>query len=63
MSGLLIENRNGALWVTFNRPEVFNSLDPESVCGMLDMWKQAEEDDTVRIVVLTGTGNKAFCAG
>jgi enoyl-CoA hydratase len=63
MSVLQIENRDGALWVTFNRPELFNSLDPESICGMLDMWKQAEEDETVKFVVLTGAGDKAFCAG
>lgn len=63
MSVLQIENRDGALWVTFNRPEQFNSLDPESACGMLDMWKQAEEDDAVKFVILTGSGNRAFCAG
>ena len=63
MSVLQTENRDGALWVTFNRPERFNSLDPESMCGMLDMWKWAEEDDAVRLVVLTGAGDRAFCAG
>jgi enoyl-CoA hydratase len=63
MSVLQIENRDGALWVTFNRPELFNSLSPESICGMMDLWQRAEEDDTVRLVVLTGAGNRAFCAG
>ena len=63
MSVLQIENRDGALWVTFNRPELFNSLSPESMCGLMDMWKQAEEDDTVKLVVLTGAGDRAFCAG
>ena len=37
MSVLQIENRDGALWVTLNRPELFNSLSPESICGMMDM--------------------------
>ena len=63
MSVLQIENRDGALWVTFNRPELFNSLSPESLCGMMDMWQQAEKDDTVKLVVLTGAGDRAFCAG
>ena len=63
MSVLQIENRDGALWVTFNRPELFNSLSPESMCGLMDMWKRAEEDDTVKLVVLTGAGDRAFCAG
>lgn len=63
MPVLEIENRDGALWVTFNRPQRFNSLSPESVCGVIDMWKQAEADDSVKLVVLTGAGDKAFCAG
>jgi enoyl-CoA hydratase len=63
MSVLQIDNRDGALWVTFNRPEVFNSLSPESMCAMMDMWQQAEEDDSIRLVVLTGAGEKAFCSG
>ena len=63
MSVLQIENRDGALWVTFNSPELFNSLSPESICGMMDMWQRAEEDDTVKLVVLTGAGDRAFCAG
>lgn len=63
MSVLQIENRDGALWVTFNRPESFNSLSPESVCGMMDMWQRAESDDSVSLVVLTGAGERAFCAG
>ena len=63
MSVLQIENRDGALWVTLNRPELFNSLSPESICGIMDLWQRAEEDETVRLVVLTGAGNRAFCAG
>ena len=63
MSVLQIENRNGALWATFNRPEVFNSLLPESICLMMDMWEQAQNDDSVKVVVLTGAGEKAFCSG
>ncbi len=63
MSVLEIDNRNGALWVSFNRPEVLNSLSPESCCLLMDMWEQAEHDDSVRVVVLTGTGDRAFCTG
>ena len=63
MAVLNIENREGALWVTFNRPQLFNSLSPESICAIFDMWHQAEEDDAVKMVVLTGAGEQAFCAG
>jgi enoyl-CoA hydratase/carnithine racemase len=63
MSVLQIDNRDGALWVTFNRPEQFNSLSPESMCAMIDIWQRAEQDDSIRLVVLTGAGEQAFCAG
>jgi enoyl-CoA hydratase len=63
MSVVEMENRDGALWVTLNRPEVFNSLSPESICLLMDMWEQAARDDSVRVVVLTGAGDKAFCSG
>jgi enoyl-CoA hydratase len=33
------------------------------MCAMMDMWQQAEEDDSIRLVVLTGAGEKAFCSG
>jgi enoyl-CoA hydratase len=63
MSDVIIENRNAALWVTFNRPEVFNSLSPEALCTILDMWERAANDDSVKAVVLTGAGDRAFCSG
>ena len=63
MSVVECENRDGALWVTLNRPDQYNTLCPESICIIMDMWKQAEEDDSVRFVVFTGAGDKAFCAG
>ena len=63
MSDVIIENRNAALWVTFNRPEVFNSLSPEALCTILDMWERAANDDNVKAVVLTGAGDRAFCSG
>jgi enoyl-CoA hydratase len=63
MSVLLVENRDGALWVTFNRPEAFNSFCPEMMCAIMDMWEMAERDDSVKLVVLTGAGDKAFSSG
>lgn len=63
MSHLLTENRNGALWITLNRPEVFNSFTPQMVCELADMWDMARNDDAVRLVVLTGAGDRAFSVG
>jgi enoyl-CoA hydratase/carnithine racemase len=63
MSVVQIENREGALWVTLNRPQHYNSMSPEVMCRLMDMWIDAQNDDSVRCVVLTGAGDKAFCSG
>ena len=63
MSDVIVEKRNAALWVTFNRPEVFNSLSPQAMCILLDMWEQATNDNSVAVVVLTGAGDTAFSSG
>jgi enoyl-CoA hydratase/carnithine racemase len=61
---VLVKERRGAVQVLrLNRPEARNALNPELLSaiglGMMD----AEKDPEVRAVVLTGTGEKAFCAG
>jgi len=49
--------------VTINRPERRNALDPETFLGLGRAFTDAEHDDTVRVVVLTGAGEHAFCSG
>ena len=49
--------------VTINRPERRNALDPATMSGIGRALVEAENDDAVRCVVLTGVGDKAFCAG
>lgn len=63
MKHLLTENRDGALWATFNRPEAFNSISTRMACELLDMWEWARSDSAIRLVVLTGAGDRAFCSG
>ncbi len=63
MKHLLTENRDGALWATFNRPEVFNSISTRMACELLDMWEWARSDAAIKLVVLTGAGDRAFCSG
>lgn len=48
--------------LTFNRPEVFNAFDDTMSEEVLAALKQADRDENVRCIVITGTG-KAFCAG
>lgn len=49
--------------ITLNRPQVYNALSPRLIKDITAAIKTAEADDAVRVVVLTGTGNKAFCSG
>jgi enoyl-CoA hydratase/carnithine racemase len=63
LSELLAEVRNGVATVTLNRPEALNALTLgmlKSLSARLDDW---EKDGRVRMVVLRGAGEKAFCAG
>jgi len=56
---LLIENRNGVLWVTVNRPDKLNALNRRTL-GELDHFiTSAGEDETVFAVVVTGAGEQA----
>ncbi len=50
-------------WITLNRPEALNAIDPESHAALVDAWKRVRDDTGVRVAVLTGAGPKAFCAG
>jgi enoyl-CoA hydratase len=49
--------------ITINRPERRNALDPETFVGLGRSFVEAEHDDGVRVVVLTGAGDQAFSAG
>ena len=60
---LLSEKRNGILYLTLNRPERMNALSVELFNKLYDTWQEVNEDNEVRVVVLTGAGDKAFCAG
>lgn len=53
---------NGVCTLTLNRPEVFNSFNKEMAMALQSALDAAEKDETVRAIVITGTG-KAFCAG
>ena len=49
--------------VTIDRAERLNTLDMPTLDALRDAWIEARDDDTVRSVVLTGAGDRAFCAG
>lgn len=49
--------------ITINRPERRNAISPEVTSALSESLARAEADDSVTVVVLTGAGDKAFCAG
>lgn len=49
--------------VTIDRPEVLNAIDAETERRLLEIWERLEGDREVRVVVLTGAGDRAFSAG
>lgn len=60
---VLYEVADGVATITLNRPEKYNVLNMDVVKSLRDLFKKAEEDDTVRAIILTGSGDKAFAAG
>jgi enoyl-CoA hydratase/carnithine racemase len=57
------EVRNGVAWLTINRPEARNSLDKAVRDGLFDGVRTFNRDDAAKVLVLTGAGDMAFCAG
>ena len=60
---LLIEKRGHALWLTINREARRNAMSPAVLAGLRAGIDQAHADPGVRVIVITGAGDKAFCAG
>ena len=60
---LLVKRENGACTLVLNRPQKKNSLSPPLVTLLLQTLEELSGDDSVRAVVIRGSGDKAFCAG
>ena len=58
-----IERRDAVAVLTLNRPEALNAFSSEMLDQLGDRLGEIEEDPALRAVVLTGAGEKAFCAG
>jgi enoyl-CoA hydratase len=63
MSVDLEKRANGVAIVTLNRPQVLNALDVPAKERLAEIWQEIADDPAVRVAVLTGAGDKAFCAG
>ncbi len=62
-SHLTYEVKDKAAWLTINRPDKRNAISPEAMALFDQALDHAEQDENVRVVVVTGAGEKAFCSG
>src|SRR5690349_7197374 len=62
MAKLNYEKRDRIAYLTINRPEARNAIDPDVHALMVEAWKDFRDDDGVDVAILTGEG-EAFCAG
>ena len=60
---ILFQKADGIATVTLNRPDSLNALNSTVYNELYDVFESIENDDDVRVVVLTGSGEKAFAAG
>src|SRR6266705_7154819 len=60
---LIYEKKDGIGWITFNRPKVLNALNRKTVEELRAVLLNVRDDDAVRVLILTGAGEKAFVAG
>ncbi|WP_410875680.1 crotonase/enoyl-CoA hydratase family protein [Nocardia sp. A7] len=63
MSAVLVEQREHVLVIVLKRPQAMNSVDAELSTGVGEALERADADPQIRAVVLTGAGERAFCAG
>ena len=57
------EVRGQCAWITLNRPESMNSLNPELRWQLSEHMNEVEANDDIWLTVITGAGDRAFCAG
>jgi enoyl-CoA hydratase len=60
---LIYEKRKRIAYLTLNRPEARNAIDPELVVELAAAWEDYREDSDLRCVIITGAGDNSFCAG
>jgi enoyl-CoA hydratase len=63
LKNTLYEKRDGIATITINRPQAMNAMNKETIPEFLSRLEDAEKDENVKAVVITGAGEKAFCAG
>lgn len=60
---ITLDKRGEVAYVTINRPQRLNACDSETYAALAQTWTALQDDQTVRVSILTGSGERAFCAG
>ena len=63
LSGIRFERDTRIARITLNRPERHNALEADDVARMLEIFDEIEADPTLRVLLLTGAGDRTFCSG
>lgn len=61
--GLIYEKKDRIAYLTINRPETHNCIDPETAVALHRAWMDYRADDSCHCAIITGAGDHAFCAG
>lgn len=62
-NNILSETQNGLTTITINRPSKLNALNKETIQELHDAFKAANSDSATKVIIITGSGEKAFVAG
>jgi len=60
---VLFEKKGPLAYVTINRPERLNACDGETYRMLTEVWREFRDDPALRVGILTGAGDRAFCVG
>ncbi|WP_299217173.1 enoyl-CoA hydratase-related protein [uncultured Dokdonia sp.] len=62
-NNILTDQTNGITTITINRPSKLNALNTETIGELHDAFAKADADTSTKVIIITGTGEKAFVAG
>lgn len=60
---LIYEKKDQIAYITLNRPQAHNAIDPETVVLLIQAWEDFRDDPDMRCAIITGSGDTSFCTG
>ena len=63
MGAILYTKQNGIAFITLSRPEAMNAINREMNAALWSAWQDFADDPQLDVAILTGQGDRAFCAG